>query len=534
MTPNITLRDATFDEDAISCWRDWRRFLELRTALLETRAAPTAQGREPAFERDSPETDRETSLQAQLNAIPIERRKVFERSYEERRSEVYTRLEADARSEGSRRRLPDPDEVERLALAELLADADGLDATGLRTGIGAVPLEDGWYEIELAKIDDLPNDSTYRIGNMPDAEQRRRKLATCTIVGLGALAMIWMIFLRNPARADAERPTVVTVNEQAAQAWTPRALIVTFADGSTTTLPVVGEAVDDTPAAIRRGDSLWPLRLCLPQAILAQTRSMRLLSAGDAPTRLYSPREETPGADLLLDACDGDLRRGAVLQTTEPPPESAVGAPATISQGPSITLRELVALGPGDDPTLPAGQVSVVVHATSDGAIDWPALDPTLLLMGGQVLRPVATTPISEGVALRYAVPTFTRPLEIAWDVTDQAGQTLRWRASLQPPIGRAEVLASRLAVRISAGAIEQETLPLSITVRNRDTRPLALMETDLIITQDGERMPPPPLPALQIPLAAGEERVLEIALPLSEGRALTIALGDAVVRIDP
>jgi hypothetical protein len=116
-------KDARRQEDDVTLWRDYHTFLKAKMTLLEVRIAESR----VAFERtDSLELEAEQA-HAALDRIPAGIRAMFESVLEERRQRVQAELEAEARSRGSggRSRQIDPDIVDRRALAELLAEAEG-------------------------------------------------------------------------------------------------------------------------------------------------------------------------------------------------------------------------------------------------------------------------------------------------------------------------------------------------------------------------------------------------------------------------
>jgi hypothetical protein len=524
------LHDAAFQEQAIAQWRDWRRFLSLHLQLIDVRS--TAALDADAFEVADSAGEREREIKAQLAAIPADVRALFERVVDERRQQVHAAMDAERRASGDTRGHPlDADEVDRAALAALLDEAEGTGASG----IGQVPLADGWYDVDAARLRDVPDEARYRLAGakrLPAA----RLAAIVAVVVLGAAAL-WLTRPGRSGAASASAPAVVTVNGQAAELWAPRAM--TLAGAQSVALPVVRRAAGADPRAAQWDERAWPLTICAPAETLNGLARVEVSGAGDAPARAYAIHDIAPeAADLVVAPCDGAGQRyyGA-LQSTLPLAAASVGEPRRLRGGDELTLRAIGVAGPGEDTRLPQGKAQVVVTADAPAAMDWSRVNASLRWPDGQDLLPSDSAPRDGGMTFRYLVPLFEAPLDVVqWRVTDPAtGETLAWQARLEPPPARQQVLAGALAdVRVQAERTPSGPLRVTLAVTNGGAGALALAEDDLVVVQGGRRLPVPPLEALRTPLAAGEQRAVELVLNTSPRESVTLSIGAFAFELAP
>lgn len=522
------LHDAAFQEQAIAQWRDWRHFLSLHLKLIDVRS--TALVDTAAFEVEDSAVDREHDIRRQLAVIPGDARALFERVVEERRHLVQAAMEAERRAAGDGRGHPlDADEVERAALTALLDEAEGASADG----IGQVPMADGWYDVDAEKLRDVPDETRYRLAGtrqLPAA----RLAAIAGVVLLGAAA-IWLTRPGRSETASAATPALVLVNDQPAERWAPRA--VTFVGEQQITLPVVPRSAGADPQAAQWETDAWPLAICAPETTTLGLTSVRVMSAGDAPDRTYVIRDIAPeAADLAVASCgDSGERVYGTFQSAEPQAMRAVGEAGQLGDGRRVTLRAVEVVGPGQDPKLPQGKAQIVITADAPAAMDWSRVNALLRWQDGQDLLPSESASRREGATFRYLVPLFETPIELVqWRVTDPAtGETIAWQSPIDAPPTRPQVVARALAdVQARAGRTAEGALQIALTLKNGTGEALALAESDLTIAQDGRRLPIPTLEALRAPLAAGEQRVVNLIMNTSPRQALTLSIGSFVFQI--
>ena len=206
---NVSVRerkDARRQEDDVTLWRDYHMFLKAKMTLLEVRLAES----HTAFERaDSRELEAEQA-QAALDRIPGGFRAMFEVVLEERRQRVQTELEAEAGSRGSggRSRQLDPDIVDRRALDELLAEAEGeVETDSTPKGYGwfprGAPGDIRWYALDVAELVAAPTAASYTVAAEQDDTRRRLIMAIAAgIVGIVFL-IVWFALPRGTQTRDA-------------------------------------------------------------------------------------------------------------------------------------------------------------------------------------------------------------------------------------------------------------------------------------------------------------------------------------------
>ena len=134
--------DARHQAEIKSWWRDWHRCLRAQLQLLDARQAEATTA--PSFERTDQAWEQQRAEADQtLRRIPHERRAVFDRTREARRTEVQVQLETKQRAHGaSHGQGLDPDVVERETLMSLMTQAEG-NSDGTEQW-GAVPIPNGW------------------------------------------------------------------------------------------------------------------------------------------------------------------------------------------------------------------------------------------------------------------------------------------------------------------------------------------------------------------------------------------------------
>jgi len=545
-------KDAKRQEDDVTLWRDYHTFLKAKMTLLEVRIAESR----TAFERaDSLELEAEQA-HAALDRIPAGIRAMFESVLEERRQRVQAELEAEARSRGSggRSRQIDPDIVDRRALAELLAEAEGeVETETTPKGYGWFPrgaLGDiRWYALDVAELVAAPTAASYTVAAEQD-DTRRRVIMSIAAGVFGIIFLIvWFMLPRGTQTRDIDAlaPLVsdgtTSATPVAMDVWPVQRVIVTLNDGQSSTISVAATTNATWPATTETQQAYWqrnafaPLKLCLAPDLIENLRSLQIVGGGSWPDRIYavSPSQSS-ATSLVLEACrsNGSPRRYGVLQQTPPLPANDIGKPVTLpgKDEEAITVRATEIAGPGQDPTLPQGQARIVVVVDARPDLDWPAYAPTLLLPSGQAYLPAETIAHPNGAELRYLVPLPAADTPITWDMTvPGSGQTMRWRATLAPPVNRVDVLRGALEV-LSVSAQERNgAFDISITVTNKSKAPLRLTREDMALTQGDRRINTPDIGALTTPLEPGEQRTLTFSVPGGQ-QPLLLAIGTQLYSI--
>jgi hypothetical protein len=514
---------AALQETVHSQWRDWVRYLEAHLTLLDARAAE----RQISFERNTALEEQATAAQANLAALPIERRQLFDAIREERRQTVQLALETEA---GNGRRL-DPDTVERQSLQALLNEALGSQESA---GWGSVPFRDGdgiiWYEVNTARLSTLPTAASYSLNSRDRNELRTRyMLAGLLIVGGVLFFLVWFLWPRNINGGNTEGQPIAFANEQPLDPWPVMQVIVERSPGDPATLPVIARAMthwssssNDPVAAFWDEQHLVPLRLCIPAELLATTAALTLTSSAELPDRHYRFVATEATTDLLVFPCSGNApARAARLQQIPVPDDARPGTSQTLSDGKEVLLDQLSLIGPGDDPTLPSGQARLTVSAQADIS-DWTAYGPRLLLSDGQFLLP-AEPPRAGGehTLLSYLVPLPTTTTVVVWSLSAPGSEhAARWRATLPPPPDRATIVQAALAVsKIVASFDGRSTATITLTIRNQRDHPFVLTTDDLRLLAGANTEPLPltvtPVDGLQPALAPGATRTLTLTAPL-------------------
>ena len=536
-----TRSDARHQAEIKSWWRDWHRYLHAQLQLLQSRQAEATVP--PSFERtDQAWEQQRAEAEHTLRRVPHDRRAVFDRTRELRRAEVQAQLEAKQRTHGaSHGQALDPDLVERETLERLIAQAEG-SGDGVEQW-GAVPLPNGWYELEVAALLRAPTAAEYTLA-ADDGDDRRKRLGLIACLLLVGIVGVWWTWPRSGAAASAAPVMEIAVNGQAAPRWSVGRVIAIDGDDQRTTLPVTATealvwptSATDAQGAWWRTTALHPLQLCVPAVVLHTGEALELESGGDVPLRRYTlgaAAAERP--DLIVDACGPEAesdRRYGVLQALSSPPDQTLRTPATIgTDGPALRVEGVAVIGGGQDPQLPPDNYRVVVRVVAPPAVDWTALDPRLVLETGLELRPSA--PIAEAgaadvVEVPYLAPAWQTPIETAWSISDpQTNRDVRWRITLDPPRSRAAMLRDALDITV-AGRRESE--PDSGTVilhlRNTSATSVVVKNDDLTITQGDRRVPVTALGPAGIAITPLEARTLEVPLRgIDLAQAVSVRIG--------
>ena len=446
------------------------------------------------------------------------------------------------------------DIVDRRALDELLAEAEGeVETDSTPKGYGwfprGAPGDIRWYALDVAELVAAPTAASYTVAAEQDDTRRRLIMAIAAgIVGIVFL-IVWFALPRGTQTRDAAAlaPLVsdgtTSATPVAMDVWPVQRVTITLNDGRRSIITVAATTNATWPATTETQQAYWqrnvfaPLKLCLAPDQVENLRSLQIAGGGSWPDRVYAmSAKESSATSLVVEACssNGSPRRYGVLQQTPPRAANDIGKPITLpgKDEEAITLHAIQIAGPGQDSALPQGQarIAVVVDARPD--LDWPAYAPTLLLPSGQAYLPAETVAHPNGAELRYLVPLPAVDTPIAWDIT-ASGQTMRWRATLAPPVNRVDVLRGALEV-VSVSVQEQDdTFDISITVTNKSKAPLRLTREDITLIQGDRRINTPSIGALTTPLETGERRTLAFSVPGGQ-QPLLLSIGTQSYRITP
>lgn len=522
MATATDMQEAAFEQQAISWWYDWRRFLDLQIRLMSLHALGGGQA-DTAFEAAESPDIQERTIREQLDAIPHERRKVFDDELKSRRSKVYRVMEDELRAAGLRK-LPDPDEVERLTLKELYEAAEGAHTDGW----GEVPTTRGMYDLDVSVLADVPDEGNYRVGTP------KNKL----VIGISAIVLLTFMFIGAVVwiSLPPDEGAVVTSDEPIlignapVSPWEPLELTVRGSAGTVTY--AVGSA-DGEATKI----ASWPLTICVPgEALPEGAASATVRSSGATPSRRYTLGEGVAGAaDLILQSCEGEGELVGRIAHIEPIQPVALDAATTID-GHAVTVRALLMRGQAEDAAIPAGQAQVQVHVVSTGAVDWTPLTPQFRYATANDVMQGNAPVVADGVAVfSYLVPLPSSPIEVAWDLTDPAtGQIFRWRAALIPPPSRDEYLRSALSnVTLEAAAETRGRIQITMAITNGATGALRLTTQDISITSGGQPASVNSLPELIEPLAEGETRTVTFSLATGD-QQVRVRLGSFAFEVSP
>ena len=541
MTTNTTAlgerADIAYQEQVAEQWRDWCRYLRAQLQFLDAREVQRT--RQATFERSGEGGDqRSASAEADLLRISPARRAIFDAEREARRQTLQAAYEQEQRGDGERGRVADPDAIDREALTQLLAEATGTTSDDPDER-GFVPMgEERWYSVNVQVLEGIPAAAAYTL-QRTDRDDRRKRLVLAgalLLFGVG-FAALWLLWPRSAAptrRTDG----VATLNGEAAQPWPLTQLLIEQTNGERATLPVTITTATIWPTtsggAYLRAGAPWPLQLCLPPQYVATVRAVELVGSDEAPRRRYTLQPAASGtvADLALAACGPETSGAAPLAgTLAETPATAIelfNQPIALDPETTLTVQSILVQGRGAEPTLPEGQVRISVSVSTTTSLAWPSLNPTLLLVTGAKVLPSETAAITAGAQLRYLVPAFDAPLDVAWQLATATGQH-RWRITLAPPPTRLDVLRAALAVDDAVARRDGETgqVVLSLVLTNRGHAPLQINPADIDVTSGGAPLSTPDIPTLHTPLAPGERRPIEVSLPsVGDGQPVVVAVG--------
>lgn len=526
--------DARFQEEIAAQYRDYLAYLGAHLAMLDIQTARI----EVAFERAETRNDDEQAARHAIAAIPAPRRALFDAVVEGERQEAQRQLEAQAHTASDRALRADPDEAARVALTRLRDEAHGIGTEG---GKGLLPYGKPdaikWYAVDGAALRAAPSAAAYSAGALDVKTRKRMVWQIGGAVAVLLFAIIWLLIPKG-SPLSAALPPVARANGVSLTAWPMHELVLTATHGDSVTLPISATmaltwpmTTNTRPQAYWRSTNIWPLRLCVPSALLADLVEIQLRGSGATPARTYTLVAASPTtADLLLEPCQGGASappRVAVLRETTQLPSHPIGAAAALPTG-TVTLTAMTLTGSGEDPSLPSDQARVTVHVQATH-LDWPLLIPTLLLPSGGTALPSDISATEDSADLRYLIPQPSEPLELVWSLTPGADAALlRWRTTLEVPPSRTAVLRDALEVRHvdAAPGDTPGTVVVTITVVNRSTAPLVLTGTDVTIASTTGPLATPDPAALRYPLAPQEQRTLMVLAPLGERETVTLTVG--------
>jgi hypothetical protein len=530
--------DARFYEQIATQYRDYLAYLEAQLTLLDIQQTRT----DVAFERAETRDDEERAAHATLAALPPPSRALFDAVLEHERLEVQQQLESQAQTAGERARRADPDEAAMIALRLLRDEANGIGTEGSKGLLPrGAPDAIKWYAVDVAALRAAPSAAAYAVG-ATDAHTRKRMLWQASAAGaVILLALIWLFLPRGNARPTATSLHVASANDTPLTAWPVQTIVLTATHGDSVTVPISPTAAlewpRDAPAARAywRTSSVWPIRLCVPAARMANLDEVRLIGGGASPDRSYTiPAVSPTRPDLVLEACERgnapSAARLGVFTATTALPLHAIGQAVTLPQS-KITVTAISITGPGEDPSLPADQARISVRVQTTRPLYWPLLAPTLLLASGAASLPSDASALTGGTELRYLVALPSAPLDIAWSITPHADvPVVRWRTTLEPPPSRASVLRDALAVQQlhAAPGDVPGTIAATLIIANRGKTPLQLSSADISLMANNQPLATPDLAALRQPLAPGEQRTLVIPAPLDDHETLVLTVGVA------
>ena len=534
MSTNPDLLHAAREETIIAQWLDFTRWIDLRLALIKLRISAHSMDVADAFEAADTTETREAEITREIALILPERRNRFEHVLQPAREAAYAAVAEGLRAAGEFTRLPDPDLVEQQALRTLAERAQGID------GIGWVPMPDGDYEVDTAKLrDTAPDQAAFRLAGRTG--NRRTAL-----IGSGVLIVVMLGLIVLVSRPSTKTASIVattqrvTVNNDRTEIepWVPRALTVRRAEDAAR-VPVM--AGDTTTAANGRAvwQSLWPPEVCLPSGQLSTVQELTAHGAIGVPDREYvltSPGAAVADADLLVRVCGETTLRTATLRTVEPIAAQPIGTAITLHDGTQLTLTTIAVVGAGTNPELPQDKLQVLatVAVSATAPVNWGQLSAVLQLPDGTAQLPSNTDQVSGTAHLRYLAPTSAAGRRVTWDVTD-GSQLLRWQVDLAAPADRIAFLRTVLrdvTVRVTHDALSDQPL-LAITLTNASAQPLTMTDQDLrVSTTEGRSIATTIPDSFRTPLAPGETRTGEIPLPNTTRDPLLVTVGNVVASV--
>jgi hypothetical protein len=504
--------------------QDWQTYLRSRLVLLAPDSAVES------FEYD-PDSLKRLDAERDIAAIPSDLRGLFERAVTQRR-EQHRQTQENTRSHGSV--LADADLLDRTALTELLGEASEPDETGHI--LVPSPAEHGaidWLEFRAADLTARPDERAYRIAHRGQAsrEKTTRIAAGIAIVLLLALA-IWSIVRPEDIPANAANSGVFA-NGQALIPWPANQITISADTTATwkliptngTQWPTDGQAYVEAPAQL-------PLRVCIPSDALNAIRSIHIAGDGSIPDRVYSIATEAPDqsiADLVLSSCaDANMYITAILQSLEVASLHESGTEIRLGDQP-VNLLNHTLTGAAEDSSVPQGATRVALRFRAEG-VDWTASAPSLRLGdGSQHTAPEVRLLEGNVTELRFLVPSLREVLPAEFRLTGPNDNIIRWQLTIGPAPDRLTILQAALAVG-EVSIWEQQTFSIPIT--NQSAQTLSISSTDFFIEQNGSRLALGTIDGIEVPLEAGESRILTITL-LSDLRGVaTLHVGAAQFRI--
>ncbi len=512
------------EQAAIGLLRDWTTYLTASLTLLTPDDPTSADSFEQAA--SSRQTD---AAERDLAAIPPDERSLFERATSQRREERRRQIETEVRAEtNSTPRLVDPDELDRIVLGELLREAREPDESGHVLFPDADGQQIAWLELRVSALTERPDAATYRA--VQRTTQDRKRL-TRIAAGLAIVALLAFLawYLLNPDSEHTPALTSATANGQALTPWRATRLTVNGSTATSLTLtPITSDGWPTNGQAHMRPMGL-PLRVCVPDAALADATTITLVGDGGVPDRAYTLSSSPPAhPDLLITACDDTSHQIAgVVQSIRPAPLSAIGTALPISDGGNLTLDMVTVTGPAESSAVPQGAARISLRLRGAINRDWTAFVPTLRLGDGSQQMAPEMQMVAEGsTELRFLINAPSEPLAAEFRLTDPATRLVtRWQVPITPPIDRLHLLQQVLRIDGLTTSGEHE---LTLTITNTSLQPLTLAPTDLLLEREGTRQLLAGIRGIDTPLAAGETRSLTLVLPPELRGGATLSIGTA------
>jgi hypothetical protein len=231
--------------------------------------------------------------------------------------------------------------------------------------------------------------------------------------------------------------------------------------------------------------------------------------------------------------------RSGLLAGLTPRADHPLDAPVTVGpSGPTLRVTGFDVIGAGQDGALPPDRYRVVVHVAPTTHVTWTLLDPRLVLQSGVEALPSAPITVAPGtpsVDVAYLVPAWQRPFDVAWYVTDPATQAqVRWRATLDAPSSRPDVLRDALDIQISGHRdTEPTSATLLLSLRNTSTTTLVVTNADVVVKQQDRALPVAAFGRDGVALKPGAARTLLLPLRgIDRMQPLTVSVGGSRFRI--
>jgi hypothetical protein len=523
-TSALARAEAAFQEQIHAQWRDWRAYLRAHLTLLDAELAPVSN----AFEQAETQETRTAEAERVLATLAPAQRSLFDQVRDERRQQLLAIAEM-PRLDRAETRHQLPVDVERQALVELLAEAEGTaEGDGRLADQGDVPLRiDGtlqWYRVSVSALLAAPGAAAYSV-QPSTADDLRKRMVLAGMLGVGMVLFLALWFLWPRGRpATVNTALHPTGNDTPAEVWPVVAVHLGTNTTNGATLPVSPTTALEWPSVPANADQVFwntsaiaPARLCVPARSLEGLSQIALIGKGEVPLRTYALSTTRDRADLVVEPCQQSATtapRYGVLQATTPPVSLKLGEGVNLPNEERVTVKTIRVVGPGEDLALPAGAARIIVQVNGP-ALDWPAYVPTLLLETGERASSPEQVATTTGVELRYLVALPTGDLAVAWSFTPPGSlKPYRWRATLAPPPERLAVLRDALLVRdVAITAAPDGRTSLQFTLVNTSKYPLSLRSEDLTLTQGTSTLTLPDPAVLRQPLDPGVEQRIELPL---------------------